>query len=170
MDIRSAFVEVRGRHDGIGKLVNIEAGSAGIEYFDPPAGPRIHYVQVPLGAVQEVVLPRQTRVFWFDIVREGWVAGRVDGGLVNAKAIGAREDHYHVRFPNDEDTRVPISQLFVRWSRPIDDPTEYRTARVTDTPFFFDGRSSIVRHIAAQRAAYGGLTALASAAIELLEH
>jgi ATP-dependent helicase HepA len=148
----------------------MEAGSAGIEYFESPAGPRIHYVQVPLRSVQEVVLPRQTRVFWFDMVRQGWVAGRVDGGLVNAKAIGACEDHYHVRFPNDEDTRVPISQLYVRWSRPIDDPTEYLAARVTDTPFFFDGRSLIVRHIAAQRAAYGGLTALASSAIELLEH
>ena len=75
-----------------------------------------------------------------------------------------------MRFPNNQEERLPISQLFVRWSRPIDDPTDYLAARITDTPFFFDGRVQIVRHIAAQRAAFGGLTALASAAVELLEH
>ena len=43
-------------------------------------------------------------------------------------------------------------------------------ARITDTPLFFDGRSQIVRYLAGQRAAFGGLTGLASAGIELLEH
>jgi len=170
MSTRTTFVEVGDGADGIGKLVEVDAGLAAVEYFESPAGPKTCRVDVPVSSVREIELPRQTRVFWFDLVRQAWVAGRVDGGLVNAKAIGAREDHYHVRFPNDQDTRVPISQLYVRWSRPIGDPTEYLGARVTDTPFFFDGRSLIVRHIAAQRAAYGGLTALASSAIELLEH
>jgi ATP-dependent helicase HepA len=170
MGIRSAFVEVKNGSDGVGKLADVESGFAVVEYFESPAGPRTQRVRVPLGSVQEIVLPRQTRVFWLDPARQAWVAGRVDGGLVNARAIAASEDHYHVRFPNDEDKRVPISQLYVRWSHPIDDPTEYLAARIIDTPFFFDGRCAIVRHIAAQRAAYGGLTALASAAIELLEH
>jgi ATP-dependent helicase HepA len=170
MTTRTGFVQVGDGTDGIGKLIDVDGGLAAVEYFESPAGPKICRVDVPVSSVREVELPRQTRVFWFDLVRQGWVAGRVDGGLVNAKAIGANEDHYHVRFPNEQDTRVPISHLYVRWSRPIGDPTEYLAARVTDTPFFFDGRSSIVRHIATQRAAYGGLTALASSAIELLEH
>ena len=35
---------------------------------------------------------------------------------------------------------------------------------------FFDGRSKIVGHLSAQRAAFGGLIGLASGAVELLEH
>src|SRR3970282_254336 len=60
--------------------------------------------------------------------------------------------------------------LYVRWAHPIDDPTDYLAARVTDTPFLFEGRSHIVRHLAAQRLSFGGLGGLAAAAIELLEH
>jgi ATP-dependent helicase HepA len=43
-------------------------------------------------------------------------------------------------------------------------------ARVTDTPRFFDGRAQIVGGLAVQRAGFGGLSGLASAGIELLEH
>jgi len=170
MGHHGTFAQLHNGPDGIGKLVDVDAQEAVIEYFESPAGPRLHRVQVPLASVREVELPSQTRIFWFDRESHAFHAGRVDGGLVYADALRASEDHYHVRFPNNQQERLPISQLFVRWSRPIDDPTDYLAARITDTPFFFDGRVQIVRHIAAQRAAFGGLTALASAAVELLEH
>jgi ATP-dependent helicase HepA len=170
MGMTCAFVQVEERPDGIGKLVEFDNRWAEIEYFESPAGPSLERVRVPAKSVRPVELSSQTRVFWFDGARHVWLQGRVDGGLVSARAIQAAEDHYHVRFPNGQDARIPISQLYTRWAHPIEDPTDYLAARITDTPFWFDGRSRIVRHISAQRAAFGGLTGLASAAVELLEH
>jgi ATP-dependent helicase HepA len=170
MGIMHSFVQVEDRADGIGKLVEVEGQWAAIEYFKSPAGPSVECVRVPTRSVRAIELSSQTRIFWNDPERHTWVAGRVDGGLVSARAINASEDHYHVRFPNGKDARVPISQLYTRWAHPIEDPTDYLAARITDTPFWFDARSKIVRHISTQRAAFGGLTGLASAAVEFLEH
>lgn len=166
----ASFVQVVDRPDGIGKLVEFDQTWAEIEYFKSPVGPSLERTRVPFKSVRAVELPPQTRIFWFDSVRHSWLAGRVDGGLVKAQALHASEDHYHVRFPNGQHARVPVSQLYTRWAHPIEDPTDYLAARITDTPFFFDGRSRIVRHLSAQRAAFEGLTGLASSAIELLEH
>src|SRR5579871_3836228 len=170
MSLQGTFVEIGDGTDGIGRLVDADSNQAEIEYFESPAGPRLHYIRTAIASVRKVELPSQTRIFWFDSGCHAWRAGRVHGGLIRAEALRTDEDHYHVRFPNDQERRIPVSQLYVRWSRPIEDPTDYLAARITDTPFFFDGRVQIVRHIAAQRAAFGGLTALASAAVELLEH
>ncbi len=156
--------------DGVGKLLNSNRKQAEIEYFESPVGPRLHHVHVPVGSVRAVELSLQTRVFWFDKDPHAWRVGRVDGGVISAAALKADEDHYPVRFPNKQDAFIPISQLFVRWAHPIQDPTDYLAGRITDTPIFFDGRSEIVRYLAGQRAAFGGLTGLASAGIELLEH
>src|SRR5579859_3186242 len=166
----TSFVQVVDRPDGIGKLVEFDQTWAEIEYFKSPVGPSLERIRVPVKSVRTVELPPQTRIFWFDTIRHNWLAGRVDGGLVKAQALHASEDHYHVRFPNGQQARVPVSQLYTRWAHPIEDPTDYLAARITDTPFFFDGRSRIVRHFSAQRAAFGGLTGLASSAVELLEH
>jgi ATP-dependent helicase HepA len=161
MGPHGAFVQIEGGTDSIGKFVDADAIQAEIEYFESPAGPRLHRIKANIASVRVVEHPSQTRVFWFDSGSHTWRAGRVDGGLISAEALRTSEDHYHVRFPNDQEARIPVSQLYVHWSRPIEDPTDYLAARITDTPFFFDGRSQIVRHIAAQRAAFGGLTALA---------
>lgn len=170
MGITCAFVHVNDGSDGIGKLIEFDNLWAEIEYFKSPAGPSFERVRVPAKSVKPIELSSQTRIFWFDGVRNFWLPGRVDGGLVSARAIQATEDHYHIRFPNGQDARIPISQLYTRWAHPIEDPTDYLAARITDTPFWFDARSRIVRHISAERAAFGGLTGLASAAVELLEH
>jgi ATP-dependent helicase HepA len=167
---RNAFVQVGTAIDGTAKLIAVDGAEADIEYFESPIGPRTRKVRVPLNSLKKIELPAQTRVFCFDSDKLVWRVGRIDGGFVSAEALRTTEDHYHVRFPNDEDARIPISLLYVRWSHPIDDPTEYLAGRITDTPFFFDGRSQIVRYMAQQRAAFGGLTALASSAVELLEH
>lgn len=170
MSRTGVFVQVESSADGVGKLVEARGADAEVEYFVSPAQHRVHRVRVPAAKVREVELSPQTRVFWHDIERSGWRAGRVDGGLVRGEALRSAEDHYHVRFPNGQEGRVPVSRLYVRWAHPIEDPTDYLADRVTDTPFFFDGRSHIVRYLSDQRAAFGGLTALASSAIELLPH
>lgn len=155
MATRSAFVQVDGGADGVGKLVSVDKAHAEIEYFESPSGPKVHRVLVNAARVREVELSSQTRIFWFDTERQTWRTGRVDGGLISAAALKTNEDHYHVRFPNGVDARVPVSELYLRWARPIEDPTDYLAARITDTPFFFDGRSHIVRYLAEQRAANG---------------
>ncbi len=167
---RHSFVQVEGQIDGIGKVIGVDSRHAVVEYFVSPAGPEVREVRVPVSGLRAVELSSQTRVYWFDEQYSSWRAGRVDGGFVSAQALRATEDHYHVRFPNGQDVRVPVSKLYVRWSHPIADPTDHLAARITDTPFFFDGRAQIVRFLASQHAAFGGLTGLASAAIELLEH
>jgi len=170
MSFSSAFVQVEGTAEGVGKLVGIFDDAAEVEYFDSPAGPTLRRIQAPVKRLKPIVLAAQTRVFWYDEIRRTWMAGRVDGGLVSARALNASEDHYHVRFPNKTNARVPISELYVRSSQPIQNPADYLAYRITDTPFFFEGRVKIVRHIAQQRAAFGGLTGLASSAVDLIEH
>jgi ATP-dependent helicase HepA len=171
MGAECTFVVTIGREaDGIAKLVDAFGGTGIVEYFDSPSGPRLETRRVPLKDLRRIELATQTRVFRLDPISGRWSVGRVDGGLVSGKALGKSEDHYHVRFPNNHDERVPISQVFVRRASPVEDPTEYLASMITDTPFFFDGRSRIVRHIANQRSIFGGLTGLASSAIELLAH
>lgn len=164
------FVEHANRDDGIGKLLSVDGKRADVEYFESPAGPVLRRVRTSIELLREVELSPQTRVFWFDTTHHVWRAGRVDGVPVSAQALKEPEDHYPVRFPNGLDLQIPVSQLYVRWAHPVEDPTDYLAARITDTPLFFDGRTHIVRYLANQRAAFGGLTGLASSAIELLEH
>lgn len=124
------FVQIDGGTDGIGKLVGLDGAQAEVEFFESPAGPRLRRVRVGARSVREVELSPQTRVFWFDPAHHSWRAGRVEVGLISAEALGADEDHYQVRFPNGIDARIPISELYVRWSHPIEDPTDYLVSRL----------------------------------------
>lgn len=170
MQLRGGFVEVRNNADGVAKIVETSGTRAEIEYFVSPAGPKTHRLQVPIAQLRPVTLSAQTRVYLFDEKQSAWRIGRVDAGLVDAKAVRLTEDHYHVRFPNGLAALIPCSKLYTRWSHPIEDPTDHVAARITDTPFFYDARRQIVRYLAGQRASFGGLTGLASSGIELLEH
>jgi len=168
MGAKETFVKIRDNVDGIGKLIAAKVDYAEVEFFDSPSGPRLVKVRVRSHLVRRVTLSRQTRVFMFEPDSGIWRAGRIDELIADEQS--GNEEHYSVKFPNGINERVPVSRLFVRWARPIADPTEYLAAKITDTPFFFEGRSRIVRHLAKQRAAFGGLTGLASSAVELLEH
>ena len=170
MHFRPNFVVPKSEPLGIGKLVGRSGDTADVEFFDSPYGPKVHRRQFRISQIREVELGLQTRVFWLDKSTGLWRAGRVDGPSVSGEALGQSEDLYSIRFPNHNDQHVPVSELFVRWSRPISDPAEFLAAQVSDTPFFADGRSAIVRHFLRQRAGYRGLTALASSAIELIQH
>ena len=169
-----AIVEVEGTSDGPGRLVRSHGVTADVEYFASPVGPSFETITVARDRIRPVELSTETRVY----AREGsaWVVGRVVGPPVAAEAIrtlrlGAPdEEHYAVRFPNGKDALLPSSSLFVRWRRPLVDPTDHLAARITETPFFYAGRAAISKHLADQRAAFGGLQGLASAAVDLLQH
>lgn len=163
------FVRDKRGLQGVGKLLSTRGGMSEVEYFDSPDGPKLRHVSVPTSSLIAIELPTHTRVFLFDEDTQAWRVGRADG-LIDKHALGTAEDHYHVRLPNGGSTRAAISDLFVRSSAAIDNATDYLAARLNETPYFFDGRKRIVGHLARQRAAFGGLTALASSGIELLEH
>lgn len=165
-----SFVCVQGTDDGIGRLVELDGSTAIVEYFESPAGPRLHRIAAGTSGLAETELGAQTRVYVFDRALGIWHIGRVDGGLVDRRALGSDEDHYHIRFPNGCDARVPKSALYVRWGRTIDDPTDYLASRITETPYFFEGRRQVVRQLSNERARFGGITGLVSAAIDLYEH
>lgn len=167
---RPTFVRVEGSDHGLGKALERLRDGYLIEFFESPAGPRVHQFEFPDVRIRPIELSAETRVFCQDKQTLTWWPGRIAGGVVSAEALRSPEDHYPVRFPNGLEDLVPVSNLNVRWAHPIQDPTDYLAARITDTPFFFEGRTQIVRFIAAQRGSFGGLTALASSAIDLLPH
>ena len=126
MGAKGTFVTIKDNVDGIGKLIAAEAEYAEVEFFDSPSGPRLVNVRVRLSSVERVTLSRQTRIFMFEPDSGIWRAGRIDELITDEQS--GNEEHYSVKFPNGLSERVPVSRLFVRWSRPIDDPTEYLAA------------------------------------------
>lgn len=167
-NLSGEFLDVRLGPDGIGRVTGIAGGAALVEYFASPAGPRLETRRLDRGKLKRVWLSLQTVVFWQDPATGIWRRGRVIAS--EGADVPPAEELYGVQFPNDIIVRLRGAELYVRWAHPLDDPLEYVSARVTDTPFFFEGRRRIVRNLAAQRALFGGLTGLASAAIELLPH
>ncbi|MCY1045632.1 protein DpdE [Corallococcus sp. bb12-1] len=164
-----AFVVVVEGADGIGRSVDVQDGHVEIEYFVSPVGPQLVRRVARRAQVREVELPRWTSVFWQDGAG-AWRRGHVDGGRVAAAALNTREDHYHVRFPNQLEGRIPASEVHVRWAHPIADPIDYLAARITDTPFYFQGRQALATYLARQRGSFGGITALAASGIEFYPH
>ena len=157
--------------DGIGRFVGLSRDGglrAVVEYFVSPAGPKFIQKTVEIERVRRVFLYPQTSVFWQDEATETWRRGRVTAS--DGEGVSAKQESYRVRFPNDVEDLLPGAKLHVRWAHPVEDPVEYLAARVSDTPYFFEGRQSVVSWVAQQRAAFGGLTGLASASIDLLKH
>lgn len=169
---RGPFVGVTNGRDGIGRLAGRSGEVAEIEYFVSPAGPTFVRKRALFARLRRVHLSPQTRVY----VQDGfqWLGGRITEGPISPEGLppelAATEDHYEVQFPNNRRVLLANSQIHVRWARPIEDPSDHLAARITETPFFFDARSRVVRYLAHQRAAFGACTALASSAIEFIEH
>jgi ATP-dependent helicase HepA len=156
--------------DGVARLLENRAGWATLEYFVSPVGPRTEKRRVPAESVRPVDLPSQTLVYWYDEAKTSWRIGRTDGEPISAQALQKSEDHYIVRFPNSDVTRLPQSALRVRWARPIDDPTDLIAARVTESPFFAVGRQRLTKFLARQQALCRGVVGLSASAIEYHPH
>jgi ATP-dependent helicase HepA len=165
---RTSLAVARLGTDGLGRLVGAEGTSATVEYFVSPAGPKFERRRVDARRVRRVILWPETPVFWFDERDGNWLRGRITAP--EKEGVDPRQELYRVRFPNGRDGLVPGVQLHVRWAHPVEDPVEYLAARVTDTPFFLEGRRKMIGWLAKQRAAFRGLTGLASASIHLHRH
>ncbi|MGA8170124.1 MAG: protein DpdE [Methylocystis sp.] len=145
---------------GTGKQIIRQGDFCTIEFFDAPFTKGILHT-VPASQVESVTLPEQTRVYHFDTSIGSWEIGRL------------LDDHgssQFVRFPNGVDRWLSVDEVFVRWARPIADPTPFLASRISETPRFNNGRSGFVRSIMAQRAVTMGMSAVASSAVELEAH
>lgn len=145
---------------GVGKLIDRRGDLCTVEYFEAPvARPVIHDISADLLA--PVTLPEQTRVYFFNNQLGFWEIGRL---------LDDHGDTQYVRFPNGSDRWLKVNDTFVRWSKPIAEPTAFLAGKVNETPRFADGRSAFVKSLLAQRAAAMGMSALVSSAVELESH
>jgi ATP-dependent helicase HepA len=145
---------------GLGKLVGRNGPLCEVEYFDAPmAEPTTR--QCLASELGSVSLPAQTRAYAFDTVTGAWEIGRI------------LDDHGEtqlVKFPNGKTLHLPITRVFVRWDRSIEDPTSFLGAGISETPRFADGRGPFVRTLLQQRSSALGMSALSSSAIDLEAH
>lgn len=145
---------------GIGKLVERKGDLCVIEYFDAPMIPPV-LVELHSSEVTEVTLPEQTRVYHFNAAIGAWEIGRL---------LDDHGDTQLIQFPNKSTRHLEVLEVYVRWARPIEDPTPFLANRVNESPRFSDGRSAFTRSQMAQRAASQGMSAILSSGIELESH
>ena len=155
------FVRSSANSLGVGKVIEVKGKKATIEYFDSPAQAKRHLEIVDVESVRGIVLDEQYRVHFLDPEKNQWHPGR---------ALVPIGDRYLVAFPNGFKEEILCKDLFVRWDRPIDDPTDHLASRVNETPFFHEARSAFVRALVEQRAACAGMAGLFSSAIDLENH
>ncbi len=145
---------------GIGKQVERKGNRCSVEYFDMPTAAPI-VVEIEAGLLKRETLAEQTRVYHFDEASRSWEIGRL---------LDDHGDSQLVQFPNKVTKHLPSDDIFVRWDRPIEDPTPLLAHRVNESPRFSDPRSAFVRSQLRQRAASLGMSALLSCAVELEAH
>lgn len=145
---------------GIGKQIDRRGSRCSVEYFDAPtSGPVVHDMDADL--LERVTLAEQTRVYHYDTATGAWEIGRL---------LDDHGDSQMVQFPNRVAKHLKPEAVFVRWDRPIDDPTQFLANRINESPRFSDGRSAFVRSQMRQRAASQGMSALLACAVELEGH
>lgn len=158
-DAGDATVEVFVRHPdyGIGKL---RKGELVVRFFD---GPTTKELAVPLGnmSVQPVQLQKHQRVWCHD--GSMWLAGFIDGP--DAQGVA-----YLVDFPNGRSEYVRISDLYARWSHPVEDPLALLKAGTVESRYLHDRRTGFVGDMLRQRVAAQGLAGIWSSGIEIHAH
>lgn len=150
---------IAGNGLGIGKCVEVGAETAHVEYFDTVAHRPSR--DLPLDALTRVRLSSQTRCYVRDPDAERWKMGRV-----NRLEGGDRM----IELPDQEVQRVDDEHLFVRWARPVEDPTETLKQKSQETVFFRNRRSPFAQSLIEQRAASRGASGLLSSSITLYRH
>ena len=161
---RGAFVVVATQDSrclGIGKVIELSGANATVAYFDIPSEAPALQIDVPLTSVRVVSLPEQTRVFCRYEATERWQVGRIADGYGPICLVA---------FPNKVILNVPREELYVRWRKPIRNPTEFLIRQVTETPLFSVARSKFIRAVIAQRAACRGISAILSSSIQLVDY
>ena len=151
---------------GAGKLIATSDECARVQYFSHPgADPHVEK-EVGLNSLKSRELYKQTRVYHLEHATGAWRAGRIDDE-------DPAHNAYWVWFSGEEEgklVRVPVSELEIRWQKPIHDPTDYLASEVTENPFYHDRRCCFISALVEQRACSGGLPSLLSSSIWIEEH
>jgi len=145
---------------GTGKQTDQKGRICSVEYFDSPTSPVVAR-EIESDVVETVTLAGQTRVYHFDSAAAAWEIGRL---------LDDYGDSQLVQFPNRNSKHLKSDAVFVRWARPIEDPTPFLANRINESPRFSDGRSAFIRSQMRQRAASMGMSALLACAVELEAH
>jgi ATP-dependent helicase HepA len=143
---------------GPGKLVGILNGRATVEYFYSPG--RQERLLVDADSLKTFKPERQTRCFLFSESRDRWVAGRITH-------LDASD--YQVDLPDGRSVYVPVSKIYLRCYE-VADPMDTLAVQGHETAFFHLHRIGFLKSVLKQRAAFHGLTALASSRVELYPH
>lgn len=130
-----------------------------LEYFDSIGQLEPKQISVPADAVQPIRVAPQTRCYWQS--QGHWRVGRV---------VGQREGAYVVRSSNEEDIDIAEPDLYVRWHRRLEDPTDVLVLGGNESPYFHNCRQPFITSLVAQRAACRGMTTLLSSVVQLHEH
>lgn len=157
------FATTKRNRLGIGTIVDVDATTVSIQYFDSPAKEDAETVVVDFDSVKSIQLSNETRVFFQDPTNFRWSVGRVLDFQSDAKK-------YLVRFPNHRRELLDEAALFTRWAKPINDPVELLAYQLNETPFWHEGRTSFIQNLYRQRKLSLGMPSLLSSSIDLVEH
>ncbi len=146
---------------GVGKLISAKAGTGVVRFLDHLDDPDPPLVRIALVHVQSIQLPPQSRIYWLDEASSRWLVGRVLDGEGSTLLV---------QFPNKKIANVPVSELEIRWRRPIMNLMSFLARQVTETPRFSDARSLFMHEVTRQRAASLGMSALLSSSIQLTDY
>jgi ATP-dependent helicase HepA len=148
--------------DGAAKLIERGEAESVVEYFIAPGVPNERRT-VATQSLEPFRLEPQERVYFED--GHLWRVGRFDG-------FSNPDDRTQVDvvLPNVKDVTLPIDDVYIRSSIPLEDPLPLLQSRNTETPFWHDRRAAFLRNLHKQRSVYRGLTALASSNVEIVQH
>ena len=157
--------------------------SVELEYFINPAQ-GFETVEVEAGSLISAPLERQDRVYVLEPDTGRWRIGRLvedgaqnvvplRGAAAEGEIVDLPEDGevYLVKFPKiREKYAVRFDDIYVPWEWPIESPVPWLATKTHGGKYMFQRRLSVLTEIIRQRAGFAGMTGLASASIELLEH
>lgn len=149
---------------GRGKFQSRSGDVASVEYFDPGADGQseFHLEEVPFGSLRRTRVPKNARVW---LKQHGaWRAVRV---AVQPSEPG---EDYGVVLAGGEPVQVPEAALYVRWERPVADPTYLLSHRVFDHARTHAARHRFLGTMLAQRSACQEMTGILSSVVALHEH
>ncbi|MDL2343418.1 protein DpdE [Deinococcus sp. MIMF12] len=160
--------------------MSIREGQLAVWTTNPDYGlAKVHQVNGPVSRISYFVSMAKQRVFEVPTKelrgQDPWPQNRVYVNQGDTWTMGRLTelrdtiDVYIVQFPNGVEKIIPESDVFVRSSGAVE-PMEVLKLHGHETPFFFERRWPLVKHLLAQRAASAGIPALLSSAIDLRDH
>ena len=141
-------------------------GTILLEYFDSP-GQSVedrHTEEIAIPDLRRYQPMSETRVYWQRADAEPqWTAGRVmsvaPDGQVEVRSAGGR-DHLF----------LDVADLYVRWNKPLRDPTPMASQGVFESPHNVETRYPVIESELEQRAATRGMPGLLGLSAELHAH